>query len=628
MKRLFKKNQKVAKGMPSAVGLSILIHIGLFLLAGMLVVFTVVKKEEQKFVPPKAVERPKMKLRKPKVKVKKTSKPKPTTRIVTKVRRANMPDIQLPEMSGLTGNLGGGLGGFDLMPDLGEVTVFGSGQTVGNDLVGTFYDFKRDQRGKPLMAGMDTDKYHDLLMDFFRSGWRPTEFSRYYHSPKKLYATTFMVPPIFSAAAPAAFGEPDTGGWCWAVHYKGQLVYKEDITFRFWGFADDIMLVRVDGKIVLSACWHDRPDNPRGGITSQVYFSPLWQTSSPDSFRYWLGNNSSVVGDWITLKAGDPVDMDVLIGEAPGGIFCSMLMVEVKGEEYETGPQGNPVLPIFKTAEVSRDLQDAIIVDLVPGEACVTNGPVFSDYDTGIRVESNPEAATQPPPASQEVIAPDDRMREWTIGGKTLRAKFITTIGDKAVLQNASGKQRKIPLKRLLEEDLRYVGLARPPVFKIDLSRKSSQRSDPPSPFNGSIPPTILDYAFTAKLKQTSTGSYNHELTVEFFALAREVMGDKHILLDRQESRFVPAEQEDGSFKFSGKTASTCACVVMTDLRGSKYYGYLVVVSDERGKIIQHAASNEWLFENLDNLKNLKVGNYMDKTGTRAYPTPPKSVRY
>ena len=64
IKRIRKVSQKRVKGMPSAVILSILIHTALFLLAGMLVVFTVVKKEEQKFEPPKAVERPKMKLRK------------------------------------------------------------------------------------------------------------------------------------------------------------------------------------------------------------------------------------------------------------------------------------------------------------------------------------------------------------------------------------------------------------------------------------------------------------------------------------------------------------------------------------------------------------------------------------
>ena len=51
-------------------------------------------------------------------------------------------DIQLPELSGVADGLSTGLGGFDLMPDLNEMTLFGGGQTIGNDFVGTFYDFK------------------------------------------------------------------------------------------------------------------------------------------------------------------------------------------------------------------------------------------------------------------------------------------------------------------------------------------------------------------------------------------------------------------------------------------------------------------------------------------------------
>ena len=111
------------------------------MLAGLLVVFTVANKEEKKFVPPKPVDRPKMKLKKPKVK--KNAKPKSSSRIVTKVTKANMPDIQLPEMSGIGEGISGSIGGFEMMPDLGEVTIFGAGQTIGNDFVGTFYDFKR-----------------------------------------------------------------------------------------------------------------------------------------------------------------------------------------------------------------------------------------------------------------------------------------------------------------------------------------------------------------------------------------------------------------------------------------------------------------------------------------------------
>jgi len=85
-----KKVRCVSKGAPSGFVISLAVHAVAFLLAGMLVVFNVVKKEEKKFVPPKPVDRPKMKLKKPKVKIKKNSKPKSTTPIVTKVKRASM----------------------------------------------------------------------------------------------------------------------------------------------------------------------------------------------------------------------------------------------------------------------------------------------------------------------------------------------------------------------------------------------------------------------------------------------------------------------------------------------------------------------------------------------------------
>ena len=57
--------------------------------------------------------------------------------------------------------------------------------------------------------------------------------------------------------------------------------------------------------------------------------------------------------------------------------------------------------------------------------------------------------------------------------------------------------------------------------------------------------------------------------------------------------------------------------------------GYAVLVdyeldSQRRGT----KASNHWLWENIENLKKLPVGSYMDKTCTRVYPTRPKSNRY
>ncbi len=234
----------MVKGMPSAVVLSILIHAALFLLAGMLVVFTVVKKEEKKFIPPKAGERPKMKLRKPKVKVKKTSKPKPTTRIVTKVKHADRPDIQLPEMS----SMGDGLGGdFDMMPGFGER------QNIGNDFEGTLYDFKRDRQGRSIpMAG---DMFRKKLRDFVPSSWKPSKLARYYRSPKKRYTTHFMIPPIPSPMALDVFGAPEMRSYYLMMIYRSKLVSTGLITFRFKRNGDAYKMVRVDGKEVFLVCW-------------------------------------------------------------------------------------------------------------------------------------------------------------------------------------------------------------------------------------------------------------------------------------------------------------------------------------------------------------------------------------
>ena len=617
MKRSVRENQKVVRGMPSAVVLSIVIHAGLFLLAGMLVVFTVVKKEEKKFEPPKAVERPKMKLRKPKVKVKKTSRPKPTTRIVTKVNRASMPDIQLPEISGISNDLADGIGGFDMMPDFSEVTIFGSGQSIGNDFVGTFYDFKRDLNGRNIPHSLD--RAVQDIKEFVRSGWKASELARYYRSPKKLYATTFVMTAVPSSVAPWAFGEYDTIGYLWMVHYKGRLVHKDGITFRFWGYGDDFMAVAVNRELVLSTGWNDYG----GRIT------PQWQTSSPDSYKYWLGNGRAVVGDWITLEPGVPLDMEILASEMPGGTFSAALLVEVEGVEYERNRQNGPILPIFKTEQPSRDLVDAIYMDLATGEACVTNGPIFRDYalssQAGEPVKPEPTAALFKPDS-------ENSMRTWNrTDGKTMEAKLLAVIGGKAVLENQAGRQRKVPVDQLSAGDRTFIELANPPKFNIDFSKQSSQRIIKDSPIISGSPPKVLDYVFSAKLAQISAGEYNHELKAEFFAIGEETNGDNAILLDRQESHFTPSAANERSHTFFGTKVTllqTFAYDRRGETRGQKYGGYLIVVTDERGRIIDHGTSNKWLLGILDQLRELPLKSHFNKTGTRVYAPRAKTILY
>ncbi len=304
-----------------------------------------------------------------------------------------------------------------------------------------------------------------------------------------------------------------------------------------------------------------------------------------------------------------------------------MLVVEVEGVEYEKGRQGNPILPIFKTAEPSLDLIDAIYTDLVPGEACVTNGPVFCDYNTSSKVI---DTAGEPLPEPSEE-SPEDVIRTWIrTDGKTMEAEFVSIVGDKAVLKNSRGRQKKVPLAQLSQADREFIELTHPPEFIIDFTKQSSQKFFIESPEIPGWTPDHLDYVFTTKLKQSSSGVYNHELNVEFFAVGKEIDGNNYVLFDRKENSFVPASAVGRSHSFSGDAVPVRSFEVdgWIDRRGVKYGGYLVVVTDKRGKIIDHGTSNKWLLDILDELRKFPIGRHFDKSGTRVFPPRPKPLFY
>ncbi len=606
------KSKGVIKGAPSGLVISLLIHAAAFLLAGLFVVFEVFEKEEPKFEPPKAVERPKMKLKKPKVKVKKSAKPKATTRIVTKVQKASMPDIQLPEMSGLGEGLVGNVGGFDLLPDLSDVSVFGGGQSVGNELEGTVYSLLRTRSGGP--ASIDVDSFRDVLRKYVLSGWKESVLSRYYRSPKKLYSTHVMVPPIPTALAPGVFGAPELEDYFLFIKYEGKLVYPEDIKFRFWGVGDAYIFVNVGGKEVLMSAWHFH--HPWFG---------WWSSTAAGDRSHVLGNQRMVVGDWVELKAGEPLDMKVLFGEWKGGSVTGMLLVEVDGVDYPTARTGGPLLPAFKTEEFSWDTLTQISRFLAEDECSLTNGPVFNDYHSGKSASTIAVDTTPEPQVNLEDTQEESNLRLWTmVDGRTREAEFMTMVGGNAILKTAKRKQVKVPLEKLSEEDRHYISLSMPPKLDINFSKTTEPRKFGET-FNGTAPPVRGSfYTFTARVKQTSRRLYGHPLTAEFFAIGDEIGGQKHILLDYQQTNFTLTEESDYSFKFSGAPVEMLDYTINNERRGQRYGGYLVVVTDSRGEIIAYQTPSEKLYRNLDNLRNIRVGWYFDKECNRCLPTPPE----
>ena len=121
-----KKSPRAAKGAPSGIVISLIVHAVAIMVAAVITVFIILPPPAIKITPPPAYVRPVMKLIEPRVKIDKSSPPKPLARIIAKAPKVSMPEIQIPVVSGgedgLLDDLGDGVGTLLDLPDLGDIT--------------------------------------------------------------------------------------------------------------------------------------------------------------------------------------------------------------------------------------------------------------------------------------------------------------------------------------------------------------------------------------------------------------------------------------------------------------------------------------------------------------------------
>jgi hypothetical protein len=233
-------------------------------------------------------------------------------------------------------------------------SVFGSATLGEAALTGILYDLKQTQQRVP--TSMDPQSYRALVTEFLTHQWDEAILNRYYRVTQPLYTTQLFIPNMGADAAPKAFGvEQIVKPRLWLAHYKAQVAAPSAGAWRFWGFSDDFCAVAVNGRTVLFAGRFIGPWKP----TDKTRGLPA-------------ANGNLTPGDWVELKAGEVVDLDIAIGETPGGTFCGFIMIEKRGDTYAQSA-GSPVLPIFQLAPFDTP------VPASPKDAplFVKNGPIW-----------------------------------------------------------------------------------------------------------------------------------------------------------------------------------------------------------------------------------------------------------
>ena len=222
--------------------------------------------------------------------------------------------------------------------------------------------------------------------------------------------------------------------------------------------------------------------------------------------------------------------------------------------------------------------------------------------------------------------------RTWTLeDGSSLEAEYVIVMGGKVNLKLPAGKIIKLPLNQLIPEDRIHIELENPPVFRIDFVRNRDQEVFDLMPGQGNLllrPPEYRCH-YGVKIKQRDTYAYKHALRMEFFAIGKERAGAGLILIDHQDTAsFLLTKENNWSYKFLSEREVVLQNnhqISDTMIYGRKYHGYLILLRDVRDKIIAVETSHDFLYENLENLAERGIGNYMDKTCTRIFPTRPKN---
>ena len=264
---------------------------------------------------------------------------------------------------------GGGGAGFGL----GSAGLGGGRGSSGNLFAGRFYDLKQTIDGRP--TGKDHNSYYrNVLEEYvqFLCGLRPdSSLGQYYTAnrngtPITLYTSGFFVAKCSATIGPQCYGVQDQvkpAGWF--AHYQAKMRVGRDMTFRFVGQGDDVLVVLVNRQLVLVGCWETLAGNP----PSRSYLKDFkWMPTEDPNGTTWEYENFSPVrngcdsikfGNWVTVKKGDVIAIDVIAGEVPGGLFGLVLCIEEKG--WKRQPDGRPKLALFSTVETLDDQLPAAV---------------------------------------------------------------------------------------------------------------------------------------------------------------------------------------------------------------------------------------------------------------------------
>lgn len=204
--------------------------------------------------------------------------------------------------------------------------------------------------------------------------------------------------------------------------------------------------------------------------------------------------------------------------------------------------------------------------------------------------------------------------RQWTdTKGKTIQAEFVSLDLDTVVLRRKDGSTFKIPLDALSGKDRKYVQLKVPPNVNIRVAANVERKI---AGYTGNyensyrIQYQVINPEVT--VRKTSATPYEAPLFLSLVIIGRVQETGRYVVLDNESSSFTFTPENRNKYTFQG--VSMDLQQIKGSLRmGVEYNGYVAVVRDSKGEILQTKASRSLLAEHAGTLMKARSGTFLNK---------------
>ena len=223
-------------------------------------------------------------------------------------RPSGVPEISVPPMIQTSSSLKG--------------KIFGI--VEGTEDIGIRKNLQKDKTISNLILPLVRSKFRnrDCLQSFMQG--RPLRFTgiagTYNHFPEH----TSLVP----------YSRPHG----WMAWYEGKIKAPEPGRYRFWGYADNNLLVALNGKPVFEGSRYD--SHFRNDLE-------VFRNNHP-SYPCLNARAGFARGKWFEVGK-DSLQIDLLFGETSENLTSGILLIEKEGASYEKTYWGQPKWPLFLT---------------------------------------------------------------------------------------------------------------------------------------------------------------------------------------------------------------------------------------------------------------------------------------